>query len=85
MAREKKAPSEHTDLLGQKIVLGSLVAAARQNQLKICNVTKLNPKMIRLVPVNGGHPSAGFQVFGHQAVVVEGEDVLSFILKGNKG
>ncbi len=85
MARAKKPPPEHNDILGHPISEGCKVAVARHNQLKVCSVTKLSPKMIRVIPVNGGYPAAGFQVFGHQTVVVEGEDVLSFILRGKTG
>jgi len=85
MARQKKPPPEHKDILGHPIVEGTKVAVARHNLIKVCNVVKLNPKMLRVVPVNGGYPASGFQVFGHQAVVIDGEDVLSFILKGKQG
>lgn len=85
MAREKKPPPEHKDLLGQPIITGTKVAVARHNQLRICSVVKLSPKMLRVEPVNAGYPQSGFQVFGHQTVVIDGTDVLSFILKGNKG
>lgn len=83
--KKKKPLPEHKDLLGQDIHEGSKVAVSRFNQMRICSVTKLNPKMLRVVPVNDGYPLIGFQVFSHQTVVVDTTDVLSFILKGQPG
>jgi hypothetical protein len=85
MAKQKKPPPVHKDKLGQDILQGVKVAVARHNQLRLCSVSKLSPKMIRVIPVNGAYPSEGFQVFGHQTVVVETEDALAFLLRGDKG
>lgn len=85
MMKKVRPVPEHRDKLGQVINEGTKVAVSRLNQLRICSVIKLTPKMIRVVPVNDGYPSSGFQVFGHQAVVVDTTDVLSYILQGHTG
>lgn len=87
MPREKKPDPIHTDRLGREIVVGSKVAAPRSNSLKICTVTKLNPKMITVHVVNTGEAGYAnhFHVYSKDTVVLDGEDVLSYILKGHKG
>lgn len=77
----KKVTPEHSDILGRPICLGTKVAVAVHNSLMICSVTKIMPKMIRAMPVQG-HYRDGYLVYGSQCVVVEGEDVLAYILKG---
>jgi len=85
MMKKIRPVPEHKDKLGQIINEGTKVAVSRLNQLRICSVIKITPKMIRVVPVNDGYPSSGFQVFSHQTVVVDTKDVLSYILRGLPG
>lgn len=85
MAREKKPLPDLVDVFGRPITVGSKVAVCKANMLRICNVVKLNPKMLRVVPVNGSYPKLGFLVFPQQSVVVDGEDVLAYILSGKQG
>ena len=77
----KKVTPEHTDILGRPICLGTKIAVAVHNSLMICSATKIMPKMIRAMPVQG-HYRDGYLVYGSQCVVVEGEAVLAYILKG---
>jgi len=77
----KKVIPDHLDILGNPIQLGTKVAVGTGNSLEICSIVKLTPKMLRAKPVKGRH-SDGYLVYSSQCVVVDGEDVLAYILKG---
>ena len=77
----KKVTPDHVDILGRPIHLGTKVAVGTGNSLVICSIIKLSPKMVRAMPIKGYHRE-GYLVYGSQCVVVEGEDVLAYILKG---
>ena len=78
----KKVTPDHVDILGRPIHIGTKVAVAVHNSLMICSVIKIMPKMIRVMPIRGYYRDDGCLVYGNQCVVVEGEDVLAYILKG---
>ena len=80
-----KIKEEHVDRIGRPILQGSKVAVSRGNLMRICTVTKLSPKMIHCMPVNETNIYEEFYVLGRRAVVIDSEDMLSFILKGKKG
>ena len=77
----KKVTPNHVDILGRPIHIGTKVAVGTDNTLKICSVIKLMPKMIRVMPIKG-YSKSGYLVYSSQCVVVDGEDVLAYILKG---
>lgn len=77
----KKITPEHFDILGRPVHIGTKVAVAIHNSLMIGSVIKITSKMIRVMPVRG-RGGAGYLVYSNQCVLVEGEDVLAYILKG---
>jgi hypothetical protein len=87
MPRPKKPPLTHLDKFGQIIATGNKVAVAHHNRLRVCNVERITPKRIHLKPVNLISTSRWdcFQASPEEAIVVEGLDILSFILKGKIG
>lgn len=78
-----KEPVEHTDILGQTLTEGCYVAAPRHNTMYICRVTKLNPKMIRIVNAkkSGYRSSDGWLVYPKETVKLSGEEAMLYILK----
>jgi hypothetical protein len=86
MGRPKKEPIVHLDLLGKPIYLGNKVAVAHKNSMRICSVEKILPKSIRAVPVNGRDSwRKDILTTPNRVIVVNNEDVLAFILKGQEG
>lgn len=76
----------HLDILGRELKVGMPVAvSAGVTGLKICTVTSLTPKMVRVEPVKkqirfNGKPKTYLE-YGHQMVIIGGEDVLMYVLK----
>jgi hypothetical protein len=80
MAKE----AEHKDLLGNPITTDSKLAVSHHNDLIICSVVKINPKMLRVRPINSRYRAGdGYLVYPSQTVVVDGPDVMAYILRGN--
>lgn len=81
--KKKKEQVVHTDILGQELVEDCYVAAPRSNTMYICKVTKLNPKMIRIVNVQktAYRSDNGWLVYPNETVRLTGEEVLAYILK----
>lgn len=77
---------KHKDILGNPINENSKLAVSRHNNLKICSIVKLSPKMLRVKPLdNPNYRGEGYLVYPNQTVVVDGPDVLAYILRGNNG
>jgi hypothetical protein len=77
---------EHTDILGNLITESSKLAVARHNSLVICSIIKMTDKMIRvesIIAKNNGRGGSGFLAYPKQSVVVDGPDVLAYILTKN--
>lgn len=81
MAKTKKDLPEHKDVIGVPIHVGSKVAVARSNSLMVCSVLELCPKMIKVKPITSGYRQDGIVVYSSATVVIEGPDVLAYILK----
>lgn len=81
--KPKKEPVKHIDILGQEITEGCYVAAPRSNTMYICRVTKLNPKMIRIVNAKRGDSRSGdgWLVYPKETVRLTGEEAMAYILK----
>lgn len=76
-----KEISEHLDLLGQPLAEGNYVAVSHHNMLQVCQIKKLNPKMMRVVPVrNHYYRKDGHLVYSNQAILLSGPDALAYIL-----
>jgi hypothetical protein len=80
----KPAP-EHVDILGQPLQEGCHVAMVHHNSMKIGRVIKLNPKMLRIVPLGTNHWRAedGYLVYSNQTVRLDGPDALAYILRAS--
>lgn len=75
--------TEHKDLLGNIITEDSKLAVAHKGMLKICSIVKLSPKMMRVKPIaNEYYRGDGYLVFPSQTVVVDGPDVMAYVLRG---
>lgn len=79
---DKKEPVEHKDILGNPILDTSKLAVARHNQLYVCSILKITPKMMRVTPIQGNTYPKEFLAYPDNCVVVDGPDVLVYILKG---
>lgn len=74
---------EHTDILGNPILENSKLAVSHKNMLKICSIVKVSPKMLRVKPIANKHyRGEGYLVYPTQTVVVDGPDVMAYILRG---
>jgi hypothetical protein len=79
--KKKKEAPVHLDILGQPLSEGNYVALAHHNMLQICKIVKLNPKMMRAVPVRGNYRAdGGYLVYSNQAILLSGPDALAYIL-----
>lgn len=76
-----KEPIQHHDILGQPINLGNYLAVSHHNMLQICQVTKVNPKTLRVNPLFGYHKNRGYQLNPLQSVLISGPDAVAYILK----
>jgi hypothetical protein len=75
---------EHTDILGQPLTEGCHVAMSHHNQMMIGKITKLNPKMLRIVPISRKtYRDEGYLVYGNQTIRLDGPDALAYILKAS--
>ncbi len=80
MAKEK---IEHKDILGQPLSEGNYVAISHHNAMHICQVRKLNPKMMRVFPIGRTSYRAddGYLIYSNQSVLLSGPDALAYILR----
>jgi hypothetical protein len=76
----------HTDVLGNIITESSKLAVARHNILHICCVLKITDKMlrVRLLVGHGSRCTTGFLVYPSQTVVVDGPELLVYVIKGHE-
>ncbi|HEY6436616.1 MAG TPA: hypothetical protein VIY47_08500 [Ignavibacteriaceae bacterium] len=74
-------PQEHLDILGQPVFEGAYVAVSHFNQLYICKVGKMTPKMIRAHPLKYLGRNSGWLKYTSETVILSGEDALAYILK----
>jgi hypothetical protein len=74
---------EHLDILGQPLAEGNYVAVSHHNMLQICEIKKLNPKMMRVVPIEKSayRRGAGHLVYSNQSILLSGPDAVAYILK----
>ncbi len=79
MAKEKV---EHKDILGQPLNEGNYVAICHHNMMYVCQIKKLSPKMMRVIPIQRGYRSEdGFLKWANQSVLLSGPDALAYILR----
>lgn len=76
---------QHKDLLGNPIEPTSKLAVSHRNSLKICSILKITPKMMRVKPLFATgywREEDGYLVYPSQSVVVDGPDVMAYVLRG---
>lgn len=77
-----KAVPQHHDILGNPLEIGTLVAA-NAYCLEICKVIKINPKMLRVIPVRPKYKGNGLLKYPSDMVVVDPKLVTFYILKNS--
>lgn len=77
----KKEPVAHVDLLGNELNVGDYVAASYFKSLAICQVTKLNPKMVGVKQVG---KSWNKNVYPDEMIKIDPEQVTMYILRNKK-
>ena len=79
-----KEPIKHSDRLGRDITIDCIVAYSSGNMLEIGKVTKLNPKMVKVIPIGPrGWRDSETNKYPSEMVVLEGADVTMYLLKAN--
>lgn len=68
------------DILGRDIKVGDFVAFPHSNSLYLGQISKINPKMLRVHPVNG-RSKGGYLKYPHETVLVDASYVTMYILK----
>lgn len=75
---------EHKDIFGKTLKLGDAVVYPSHNSLSIGTVKKLNPKMIKVVPVGAKyHRSSGYNKYPQDIAIVDGPEVTMYLLRMN--
>lgn len=74
---------EHRDRLGRLLNVGDCVAYPSHNSLGIGTVKKLNPKMVKVVPVGSNYRSNGSNKYPQDMVLLDGPEVTMYLLKMN--
>lgn len=68
------------DILGRDIKVGDFVAFPHSNSLYLGQISKINPKMLRVHPVKG-RSKDGYLKYPHETVLVDASYVTMYILK----
>lgn len=72
---------EHKDKLGRPIALDDFVAYPTHNSLQFGKVTKINNKMIRVVPIISKYKTDGSLKYPADMVRLDAKDMTWYILK----
>jgi hypothetical protein len=73
---------QHKDVLGNPILSTSKLAVAYKNNLYVCSILKITPKMMRVKSLKASYQKEMI-VYPGNTVVVDGPDVLAYMLKGS--
>lgn len=73
----------HKDKLGRPLTVGDCVVYPDFNSLGIGTIKKLNPKMVRVVPVGTKYRSNGSNKYPQDVVIVDGPEVTMYLLQMN--
>lgn len=83
-----KKTIQHFDIFDKEITVGSFVAASWNNcDLKVCEVIKVNPKMIKVKRLEIGDKKFyrnEKNKYPHELVLVDKDDVVMYILRNSK-
>ena len=74
---------EHRDRLGRLLKTGDCVAYPSHNSLSIGTIKKLNPKMVKIVPIGTKYRSNGENKYSQDLILLDGPEVTMYLLKTN--
>jgi hypothetical protein len=74
----------HRDRLNRLLKIGDCVAYPSHNSLAIGTVKKLNPKMVKVVPLGTKYRSDGTNKYPQDLVLLDGPEVTMYLLKHSK-
>lgn len=74
------------DILGRDIKVGDFVAVPHSNTMIVTQITKINPKMLRVHPVQGSgwRSKDGYLKYPKEVVLLDAPHVTMYILKSSK-
>lgn len=76
-----EANEHHVDLLGRPLHPGQVVAFCERNTMRVGKIERLTGKMTRVKPYKGQVWGDGYLKYGRDMVILEGEDVMMYVLK----
>jgi hypothetical protein len=79
MNKTKEQPIHH-DVLGNPLEIGTTVAVSHHG-MQICQVVKVNPKMLRVMPVKPKYRGDGYLKYPIDMVAVDPQLVTLYVLK----
>jgi hypothetical protein len=75
---------QHSDILGNPIVVGDCVTFPYNSSLRIGIVTKLNPKMVQVKRVGSKRPGITYNKYPTDIAVLNSQDVTMYLLKAGE-
>jgi len=79
MTKTKETPI-HFDVSGNPLELGTTVAVSHHG-MQICQITKINPKMLRVQPVRPKYRGDGYLKYAMDMIAVDPHLVTLYVLK----
>ena len=79
MTKTKEIPI-HFDVLGNPLELGTTVAVSHHG-MQICQIVKINPKMLRVQPVRPKYRGDGYLKYAMDMIAVDPHLVTLYVLK----
>ena len=80
-----KEMPQHKDILGRVLNEGDCVAFCQNNTMCIGTISKVNPKMLKVVAVGSkGYWGRGTNKYPKDLVKLDGEDVTMYLLMNTK-
>lgn len=77
----KTSDISHKDILGNNIKVGDIVAYPDHNNMRIGTITKLNPKMVNIKPINFKWTD---RKYPSELLVVDDPKITMYVLKNSK-
>lgn len=76
---------EHKDIIGQPLLEGNYVVSSIRNSVYVCQISKITPKMLKVIPIASHRwfSKGGHLVHPSQVVLLSGTDALAYILKNS--
>ena len=77
---KEKITADHFDVLGNPLTIGTTVAVSHHG-MQICQIVKINPKMLRVMPVKPKYRGDGYLKYPMDMVAVDPQLVTLYVLK----